>query len=85
MLDTGLMDKPTIARYAVQEFYKRELDYTLDFNATYCVWSCYILGHWKALISTTRNDGRYFEVTFDSDAKKIYIDSYCKEGQIILE
>ena len=85
MLDAGMMDKPTLARYAVLEYYKEKLDYTLDFNATYCVWNCYILGNWKALVSTTRNDGNYFEVTFDSANRKIYVDCYCRQGQHVLQ
>lgn len=45
----------------------------------YVVWSCYILGNQKALLSTTLHDKRYYEVTYDSNKKVFYFDSYVKE------
>ena len=44
----------------------------------YVVWQCYILGNCKWLISTTLNDGMYYEVTYNGDRGEIYLDVYKK-------
>lgn len=44
----------------------------------YIVWFCFILGGWKALVSSTNADGRYYEVTFNKDKSEAYIDTYRK-------
>lgn len=36
----------------------------------------YVLGNWKAMVSTTLPDGMYYEVTRDSDKSRTYITSY---------
>ena len=52
------------------------LNFTVD--DVYVVWFCYILGNFKALVSTTIPDNMYYEVTFDLHKKKVYIDAYKK-------
>lgn len=44
----------------------------------YVVWFCYILGGWKALVSTTIPDNKYYEVTFNKDTDEMYVDTYLK-------
>lgn len=44
----------------------------------YVVWYAYILGGWKAVGSTSKPDGRYFEVTYNKDADEFYVDTYIK-------
>lgn len=44
----------------------------------YVVWFAYILGGWKAVGSTSKSDGRYFEVTYNKDADEFYVDTYIK-------
>lgn len=44
----------------------------------YIVWFCFTLGQWKALVSTTHADGRYYEVTFNKEKGEAYIDTYMK-------
>ena len=44
----------------------------------YCVWFSYILGNAKCLISTTRPDHRYYELTYDCDSREVYVDTYVK-------
>lgn len=44
----------------------------------YCVWFSYILGNAKCLISTTRPDHRYYELTYDSNSLEVYVDTYVK-------
>lgn len=52
-------------------------DPAVDFNV-YIVWFCYILGGWKALVSTTLVDGRYYEVTHNGETDETYLDVYVK-------
>lgn len=42
------------------------------------VWFCYILGGWKALVSTTLPDGKYYEVTHNRNNGETYLDVYLK-------
>lgn len=42
----------------------------------YVVWNAYILGNMKALLSTTVEDGMYYEVTFNKAKNEIYLDAY---------
>lgn len=44
----------------------------------YVVWFCYIVGNAKALISTTRHDHMYYELTYHENKGQLYIDSYLK-------
>lgn len=44
----------------------------------YIVWSCKALQNNKALLSTPRLDGMYYEVTYNGDKNEIYFDAYKK-------
>lgn len=48
----------------------------------YIVWYAFVLGNWKALVSSTIEDGRYYEVTFNKDKSEMYVDSYVKEENV---
>lgn len=48
----------------------------------YVVWFVKALQNWKAMVSTTRDDGRYYEVTYDGDNAVAYVDSYRKTHNI---
>lgn len=50
----------------------------------YVVWFCYILGGWKALLSTTEEDGKYYEITHNKDTLETYIDVYIKSHQAVV-
>lgn len=43
----------------------------------FLVWSCKILGNWKAIYAVP-DDGMFYEVTFDGDKQKYYFDAYKK-------
>lgn len=47
-------------------------------TAFYVVWYCFILGGWKALVSSTEPDGRYYEVTYNKEKSEAYVDTYRK-------
>lgn len=57
----------------------------LDVTHVYVVWFCYILGGWKALCSTNIEDGKYYEVTYDHENDRIYVDEYAKRNQLAFE
>lgn len=44
----------------------------------YVVWNCKTLQNNKALLSTDRQDGLYFEATYNGDNKELYLDAYKK-------
>lgn len=48
----------------------------------YVVWFSKTLQNWKALLSTSRNDGLYFEITHDGSKKQTYVDSYIKIANV---
>lgn len=67
------------ARRTVFKWYEQNgYSNRVKFDDVYTVWFCYILGGWKALVSTTLDDNRYFEVTFDVQRNNIYLDVYEK-------
>lgn len=44
----------------------------------YIVWFSKTLQNWKALVSTTRPDGLYYEITYNGDKNESYLDVYAK-------
>lgn len=44
----------------------------------YTVWKCKILQNWKYLCASTLPDGMYYELTFDGDKNRWYLDAYKK-------
>jgi hypothetical protein len=53
---------------------------TLD--EIYVVWFSYVLGQWKAILSTSRPDGRMWEVTYNRAKEEVYVDTYLKTHNI---
>ncbi len=56
---------------------------TIPQDEIYVVWFCYILGGWKALLSTSKEDGKYYEITHNKDNLETYIDVYTKTQQVV--
>ena len=44
----------------------------------HAVWSCKTLQNYKALLSTPRPGGMYYELTYNGDKKEFYFDVYKK-------
>lgn len=57
----------------------------IEFHEIYVVWSSFILGNFKAFISTSRPDGRVWEVTRNKEKREWYVDSYLKTHNIVIE
>ena len=69
--------------YIARRIVARKFDYDVD--DVFVVWFCYILGNFKALVSTTKKDEKYFEVTFDTLKERVYVDEYRKTNQVVLK
>ena len=64
------------------KYYKSEVaDYDIPkitFDEGFVVWYNYTVGNAKALISTTRPDHKYYELTYHVGKNELYIDAYLK-------
>lgn len=50
----------------------------------YIVWKAKVLQNWKYLVSSTLADGMYYELTFDGDKERWYLDAYKKfENRVV--
>lgn len=60
-------------------------DIKLCENDVYIVWICKVLQNNKALVSTTVEDGMYYELTYNGDKGELYLDAYKKIENIGLK
>lgn len=58
-----------VADYDVSEITKDEC---------FVVWYNYTVGNAKALVSTVRQDHKYYELTYHAGKNELYIDAYVK-------
>lgn len=70
------------AKQVVREYLTAYLGDTINFEV-YIVWFCKTLQNWKALVSSSLQDYKYFEVTYNGDKKELYVDVYKKIDKII--
>jgi hypothetical protein len=56
----------------------RTLGAKITEDDVYVVWLCKTLQNSKALLSTTRPDGMYYEMTYNGDKGELYVDAYHK-------
>lgn len=81
--DEGV-DFPTQAKIFVQTEINESMDDNVALHEIYVVSFTYILGGWKAMVSTSRPDGRYYEVTHKPEhdgtdgPECTYVDTYVK-------
>ena len=76
------------ARQIVRDYFNEHADMTdgvqIGMDDVYVVWFCKTLQNWKALVSTTIPDGKYYEVIHNGDKGETYLDVYVKlENQAI--
>lgn len=69
----------------VKKYYEEELNTSIEKEEIYIVWIVKALQNNKALVSTSKEDTRYFELTFNGDKKETYIDCYTKEKNICVK
>lgn len=71
----------------VSNYIKNRLEKTdpdVDFSV-YIVWFSKTLQNWKALVSSTLPDGRYYEVTYDGEKCQTYLDVYVKVDNVCIK
>ena len=72
-----------VSNYVMEHL--EEVESELEFK-TYIVWKAKALQNWKYLISTTLEDGMYYELTYNGDRQEWYLDAYQKiENRVIPE
>ena len=57
----------------------------ISIEDVYIVWFCKTLQNWKALVSTTVSDGKYYEVTHNGDKDETYVDVYKKWDNFVVK
>lgn len=76
----------TNATRIVADYIENHLDKSdgpVPFNV-FIVWKCKVLQNWKYLISSSLNDGMYYELTYNGDRGEWYLDAYKKfENRVI--
>lgn len=82
-------DHPTRARALIYSYVADHLEKTdthVEFqpDQVYIVWFAFVLGGWKALVSTMLPDGMYYEVTYNSVKRETYIDAYKKFDNVCI-
>ena len=72
------MDKTVIK--LVSDYIKEHLDKSdvIPKFEVYIVWKCKILQNWKYLLSSNLSDDMYYELTYDGDKNRWYLDVYKK-------
>lgn len=89
--DEGI-DFPTRAKQAVLRAHNDPLFFgpsrePLHLDEIYVVWFAFVLGNWKAILSTSRPDGRIYEVSskrLEDGSNSVFVDSYLKTHNIAL-
>lgn len=74
--------------YFIDWYNKHVADFdvsTITNSEVYVVWFAYVLGNAKCLISTTREDHRYYEMTYNSEKNQLYIDQYVKLRNSVID
>lgn len=72
----------------VDWYNKKIADYdvpSISKEEAYVVWFCYTVGNAKALVSTTRQDHMYYELTYKLSYDAVFVDQYVKIVHTALE
>lgn len=85
----GNQDFELIARVLVRDWYNvnasdRAIPCSITIDEVYVVWICKTLQNNKALLSTTVEDGMYYEVTYNGDKGEFYFDAYKKQENVCI-
>ncbi len=70
--------KQIVFDYVKAVLEKTDKHVTFAIDEVYVVWFAKTLQNWKALVSTTLPDQMYYEVTFDGEKNRVYLDAYKK-------
>ena len=77
-----------ICRETVVKYVNKKMDMIggtpITENDVFIVWLCKALKNSKAMVSTTLNDGMYYEITYNGSKNEIYVDAYVKQENICI-
>ncbi len=77
------------AKKIVVDYFNSGVDVTdgnrITMDDVFIVWFSKTLQNWKALVSTVVSDGMYYEITYDGDKKRTYVDAYKKWRNFVVE
>ena len=79
------------AKRLVVEHYNSTLDIVdtelerITKDDVYVVWFVKVLQNWKALVSTDKAKGVYYEITYNGDTMSSYVDQYLKTDNLTVE
>ena len=71
--------KSQVYNYVKDTFFKGKDTINFTKDNVYVVWQVKVLQNWKALVSTTIEDGMYYELTLNGDKGELYLDAYKKQ------
>lgn len=88
-ISEGSVNKQIKARnivfeYVVDHLEKTDTHVLFAPEDVYVVWFAKTLHNWKSCISTVLPDGMYYEVTYDGDKKRAYLDAYKKFDNVMI-
>ena len=73
-----------IMKNAIIDWYLKEQGVSITIDKVYVVWYAKELQNQKALLSTTIEDGMYFECTYNGDKDEMYLDAYEKLNNTLI-
>lgn len=76
--------RAVVLEYVNSRIHRSDGDKLIGLEDVYIVSFKFIMGYWKALVSTTIPDLMYYEVTHDRSADAIYIDAYRKIDSVTI-
>lgn len=80
--DMGSEEFAALVKKVIREYVNAHIDVTdgvqISEADVFIVWQVKVLQNNKALASTTLKDGMYYELTYDGDKKRCYVDAYKK-------
>lgn len=77
-----------LCRQTVVKYVNKRLDKSdgkqITEDDVYIVWLVKVLKNSKAMVSTTLNDGMYYELTYNGEKNELYVDAYKKWENICI-
>lgn len=73
-----------IMKNAIIDWYLEKTGVEVTIDEVYVVWYAKELQNHKALLSTTIEDGMYFECTYNGDKEEMYLDAYEKLSNTLI-
>ena len=72
------------AKNAVIEVLKEQYDEEYDITQIHMVWFAHILGYKKAILIDLSDNLRMYEVTYNREINKMYVDVYDKQSNTVM-